>query len=79
MDSTDIDAATDIATRYFALSGLDDDRTAQEVARHVWDLYEAGESRTLMLANRAIDRMLRQLDAELEIESAELYVIYGKM
>jgi hypothetical protein len=31
-----------------------------------------------MLANRAIDRMLRQLDAELEIQAEQLYVVFNK-
>jgi hypothetical protein len=69
------DKAVKIAVRYFALSGVEDARTMQSISRHVRDQLHEGETRPLMLANGAIQRVLKQMEAELEIENEELQVI----
>jgi len=78
MTLAQFEKAVDIAQQYFVLQGLDDERTASSVRRHVSALCVEGETRPLMLANLAIERTLKQLDAELEIQSEELYVLFNK-
>jgi len=78
MDLTEFNKAVGIARHYFALQGLDDEDTTYSIGKHVCDLFQEGETRPLMLANRAIDRMLLQLDAELEIQAEQLYVVFNK-
>jgi hypothetical protein len=69
------DKAVNIAVRYFALSGIEDARTMQLISHHVRDQLQEGETRPLMLANHAIERVLKQMEAEWEIESEQLHVI----
>lgn len=76
MNPDDFTKAVDIATRYLVLSGIEDISYLRSVGRHVLDLFEEGESRPLMLANRAIDRMLLQLEAEWELDSEPLEVVF---
>lgn len=49
----------------------------RDIGKHVWDLFEEGERRPLVLGNKAIQRMERQIDAELELCSEQLDVIFG--
>ena len=67
--------AVNIAVRYFALSGVEDARTMQSISHHVRDQLKEGETRPLMLANRAIDRVLQQMEAEWELGTEQLQVI----
>ena len=75
MDPEDFNKAMSYAHAYFAQLGIDDPRILLD--RHVYDLFKEGETRPLILANRAIERMERQLEAELEIRSEELFVVFN--
>ena len=68
--------AVNIAVRYFVLSGLGDPAIVQSICRHIRDQLQEGETRPLMLANRAIDRMIHQLEAEWELGTEQLHVIF---
>ena len=46
--------ALDIATRYLVLRGYDRSVAQERAARHIGKLFNAGETRSLMLANLAI-------------------------
>jgi hypothetical protein len=46
--------ALDIATRYLVLRGYDRSEAQERAARHIGKLFNAGETRSLMLANLAI-------------------------
>jgi len=45
--------AVNIAVRYFALSGVEDDRTTQSISDHVRDQLQEGETRPVMLIARS--------------------------
>jgi hypothetical protein len=75
MSPEDFNKAVDIATAYFVLSGVEKEHV-QAIGQHVRDLFREGENRPLMLANRAIDRMLHQLEVEWEIDTAQLNVVF---
>lgn len=67
--------ALQIAERYFALSGIDP-MTLTSLGAHILSVWREGETRTLVIANRAIERMERELDAELETSSEQLEVTF---
>jgi hypothetical protein len=78
MNPVDFNNAVNIAARYFVLSGVADAATIHSISQHVRDLCGEGETRPLMLANRAIERVLRQLETEWELGSEQLHVIFNQ-
>ena len=76
MNPKDFNDALRIAMRYFAMLGLGDTWLAGPLGMHIHSLYHEGETRPLMLANRAIARMERQLEAEMEIRTEQLEVTF---
>jgi hypothetical protein len=78
MDLNEFNKAVEIALRYFALQGIAGEDMRRDIGKHVWDLLEEGEKRPLMLGNKAIERMEHQIDAELELSSEQLDVIFSR-
>ena len=76
LNPDDFHNALHIALRYFAMSGLCDTWIVRPLGTHIHDLFNEGETRVLMLANKAIERMERQLEAEMEIRTEQLEVTY---
>jgi hypothetical protein len=76
MNPDDFNHALRIALRYFVMLGLRDAWLVRPLGMHIHNLYHEGETRPLMLANRAIQRMERQLEAEMEIRTEQLEVTF---
>ena len=74
----DFNNALKTALRYFGLSGISDAWIVRPLGKHIYDLFEEGEKRPLMLANRAIERMEHQLEAEMEITTEQLQVTFHR-
>jgi hypothetical protein len=56
--------AAEIAMRYFAATGHDAREALHKSVKHIFKLFDQGERRTLMLANRAIEAVEREEQAE---------------
>ena len=67
--------SVNIAVRYFALSGVEDDGLVLSAIHHVRAQWQEGETRPLMLADRAIERVLKQMEVEWELQTEQLQVI----
>lgn len=67
-----INDALDIAVRYFAFQGLLELPLQHAFAAHICEMFNGGEKRILMLANRAIEKAERNRLAEKEIRAASL-------
>ena len=76
MNPDDFHNALHIALRYFSLSGISDTWIVRPLGEHIHALYLEGETRPLVLANKAIERMARQLEAEMEIRTEQLEVSF---
>lgn len=72
MNPDDFSKALDIAARYFRLSGISDVMISRSLRKHIFEIFQEGETRPLMLANRAIERMERELADELKMGSIQL-------
>ena len=53
-------AALDIATRYLVLRGYDRLGTQEKAARRIMTMFNSGEHRPLMLANKAISAVEKE-------------------
>jgi hypothetical protein len=71
MNPDDYLRALDIARHYFEMLGSADDWTTRALGEYIMRLFEEGERRPLVLANRAIVLMERQLEIEEELRRLE--------
>jgi hypothetical protein len=74
----DFHLALHIALRYFNMSGIRDTWIVRPLGEHIHRLFLEGETRPLMLANRAIERMERQLAVEADLRAVHLDVSSGR-
>jgi len=74
----DFHLALHIALRYFSMSGIGDTWIVRPLGEHIHRLFLEGETRPLMLANRAIERMERQLELEADFRAVHHEVWSGR-
>ena len=77
MDIADFNKTVETALRYFTLQGIEHADLRRALGQYVLELFAEGETRPLMLANRAIERLERQLDAELELSLETMDVVFN--
>jgi hypothetical protein len=76
MNPDDFHNALHIALRYFSLSGISNTWIVRPLGQHIHTLYLEGETRVLVLANKAIERMERQLEVEADLSAFQLDVSF---
>jgi hypothetical protein len=76
MNPDDFHNALHIALRYFSLSGIGNTWIVRPLGQHIHTLYLEGETRVLVLANKAIERMERQLEVEADLSAFQLDVSF---
>jgi hypothetical protein len=72
------DAAA-IAVRYFVARGYAPTQAHQRTMKYITEMYGRGEQRTLMLANRAIEAVEREEQAERELMDASLEALFREL
>jgi hypothetical protein len=70
--------ALDIAIAYFASSGHRSWELNRNLADHIIELFNKGERRPLMLANRAIEAIEREVQVEQELHEASMIASFRK-
>jgi len=79
LNPEDFHNALHIALRYFSMAGISDTWIVRPLGEHIHALFLEGKTRMLVLANKAIERMERQLEVEAELNAVRLDVTFHRI